>query len=125
MRRVILALFLSALSVFVLPALAMANPAGPVRDKAAFLSLVKDRELRIGLYNLTLRVTPDGKITGSALGWGITGNWTWQDGYFCRDIDWSGYAVPYNCQLVEVVDASRLRFTSDKGAGQSASFRLR
>ncbi len=120
MRRLLVALFLVAL-----PALALANPAGAIRDKETFLSVVQGKELRIGLYNLSLQLTPDGKITGSALGWGITGNWAWQDGYFCRDIDWSGYAVAYNCQLVEVVDASRLRFTSDKGKGQSASFRLR
>ena len=120
MRHLMLALLLVAL-----PSLLQANPAGPIRDKEAFLSVVTGKELRIGLYNLSLKLTPDGKITGSALGWGISGNWSWQDGYFCRDIDWSGYAIPFNCQLVEAVDASRLRFTSDKGRGQSASFRLR
>ncbi|MDO8883165.1 MAG: dihydrodipicolinate reductase [Pseudotabrizicola sp.] len=120
MHRVLLALL-----ICVLPALTLANTAGPIRDKTAFLSFVQGKELRIGLYNLSLKVTPDGKITGSALGWGISGNWVWQDGYFCRDMDWSGYAIPFNCQLVEAMDASRLRFTSDKGQGQSASFRLR
>jgi len=120
MRRLLLSLLL-----LVLPGLALANPVGPIRDKAAFLSAVQGKELRIGLYNLSLQVTPDGKISGSALGWGITGSWAWQDGFFCRDMDWSGYAIPYNCQLVEAVDATRLRFTSDKGQGQSASFRLR
>ncbi|NEX46781.1 dihydrodipicolinate reductase [Pseudotabrizicola algicola] len=125
MRRLVLALCLIALPALAAATAGLANPPGPVRDKATFLALVQDRELRIGLYNLSLRVTPDGKITGSALGWGISGNWSWQDGYFCRDIDWSGYVVPFNCQLVEVIDASRLRFTSDKGAGQTASFRLR
>lgn len=120
MRRLILALLL-----FVLPTLSFAEPTGPIRDKDAFLALVQGKELRIGLYNLSLKLTPDGQITGSALGWGISGSWSWRDGYFCRDIDWSGYAIPYNCQLVEAVDASRLRFTSDKGQGQAASFRLR
>lgn len=33
-------------------------------------------------------------------------------------------AIPWNCQLVEVRDDT-LRFTVDKGAGDSASFRLR
>jgi hypothetical protein len=114
-----------ALLFCVLPSLALANPAGPIRDKTAFLALIQGKELRIGLYNLSLEVTPDGKIVGSALGWGVSGNWFWQDGYFCRDMDWSGYAIPFNCQLVEAVDENRLRFISDKGQGQSASFRLR
>ncbi|MDR7124383.1 dihydrodipicolinate reductase [Pseudotabrizicola sp. 4114] len=120
MRRLILALLLCFL-----PSLTHAEPAGAIRDKDEFLALVQGKELRIGIYNLSLKLSPEGRITGSALGWGISGTWSWQDGYFCRDIDWSGYAIPYNCQLVEAVDASRLRFTSDKGQGQAASFRLR
>jgi hypothetical protein len=89
------------------------------------VQLVKDKDLRIGLYNLTLNVLPEGKINGSALGWGISGTWSWQDGYFCREMDWSGYAIESNCQLVEARGTSELRFTVDRGAGRSASFRLR
>ena len=107
------------------PAAAEANGFQPVREKAAFLSLVQDRELRIGLYDLSLNLLPDGQIKGSALGWDITGNWQWQDGYFCRQMDWSGMAIDYNCQLVEAEGAKRVRFTVDKGAGDSATFRLR
>ncbi|WP_103332161.1 dihydrodipicolinate reductase [Pseudotabrizicola formosa] len=117
--------FLFAVLMVILPGLAQANDYSPVRDKDQFLSLVKDKDLRIGLYNLTLKVTPDGKINGTALGWAISGTWRWEDGYFCRDMDWSGYAIPFNCQLVETRDGRDLRFTVDKGAGSSASFRLR
>ncbi len=107
------------------PVLAAANDFQPVKDKDAFLSLVKDRELRITLYNLSLNVLPDGRIKGRALGWDITGKWSWQDGYFCREMDWSGMPIDFNCQLVEANGAERLRFTVDRGAGDSATFRLR
>ncbi len=107
------------------PMLAQANGFEAVRDKDAFLSLLKDKVLRMGIYNLTLNVRPDGKINGSALGWEISGNWSWKDGYFCRDMDWSGYPIEYNCQLVEVRENREMRFTEDRGAGDSASFRLR
>ena len=117
--------FLLAAVLLCLPGLAQANEFEPIRDKAAFLSLVQGKELRIGLYNLTLNVTPDGKIIGRALGWGITGNWKWEDGYFCRDMDWSGYAIPFNCQLVEAKAGREVRFTVDRGKGNSASFRIR
>lgn len=110
---------------FFFPLVGQASEFEPVRDKSAFLSLIDGKELRIGLYNLSLKLTPDGKIEGKALGWGITGNWRWEGGYFCRDMDWSGYPIQYDCQLVEQRGAEELRFTVDRGKGDSASFRLR
>jgi hypothetical protein len=107
------------------PVAAAANEFQPIKDRNDFLSLVKDRELRIGMYNLSLNLLPDGQIKGSALGWDISGTWSWQDGYFCREMDWSGMEIDYNCQLVEASGAERVRFTVDKGTGDSATFKLR
>lgn len=108
-----------------LPLAAAANEFEPIRDREEFLSTVQGKELRIGLYNLSLAVSPDGQIAGRALGWGITGEWAWKDGYFCREMDWSGKAIEYNCQLVERRGSTELRFTSNRGEGQRATFRLR
>lgn len=104
---------------------AHANDFAKVTDKSAFLKLVDGRDLRIGMFNLTLQLRGDGTIKGSALGWDITGSWDWKDGYFCREMDWSGKAIDYNCQLVEASGAEKLRFTVDKGMGDSASFDIR
>lgn len=97
----------------------------PISDREDFLRLVDGRELRLGLFQIALKITPDGLINGSALGWDITGTWAWEDGFFCREIDWSGRPIPYNCQLVEVQDNEKLRFTVDRGAGDEATFNLR
>jgi hypothetical protein len=97
----------------------------PVKELEAFLSLTSGRTLRMPLYGLSLTLSPDGVISGKALGWGITGRWRWEDGFFCRDMDWSGMAIPFNCQLVEARGETELRFTVDRGAGESASFKLR
>lgn len=120
MRFVLFSLLLA-----VQPLAAAANEYEPVRDRAEFLSMITGKTLRIGLYNLSLQVTPDGRISGKALGWGITGDWDWKEGYFCREMDWSGMAIEYNCQLVEKRGDAELRFTSNKGDGQRATFRLR
>ena len=116
---------LFVLSLMAAPLSATANDFEPVREEGKFLDLVKDRVLRIGLYNLSLNVLPDGSIKGSALGWEITGKWSWKDGYFCREMDWSGTPIEYNCQLVEAQGGEKVRFTVDRGAGDSAVFRLR
>jgi hypothetical protein len=119
MRAVVLACLL------MLPLPALAESFEPIKEKDRFLDLIQNRELRIGLYNLSLNVLPDGRIDGSAMGWDITGQWSWKDGYFCREMDWSGTPISYNCQLVEADGAEKLRFTVDQGKGDSATFRLR
>lgn len=117
MKAVLAALALS------MPLPAMADFA-PVTSRDEFLSIIEGRELRLGLFSIRLNVKPDGTIEGSAMGWGVTGTWDWQDGYFCREMDWSGQTIPFNCQLVEVRE-DRVRFTVDKGAGDEATFSLR
>ena len=115
------ALLALALTAFAAPALADYER---VTDQSTFLQLVSGKQLTNRLYNLALAVTPDGAIAGSAMGWDVTGSWSWQNGYFCREMNWGGDPIPYNCQLVEV-DGPDMRFTTDQGAGDSASFRLR
>jgi hypothetical protein len=116
---------LSAAAVVVLSAFPAQAEFVPVSDKGEFLAMLEGRELRLGAFQIAIQITPDGQINGSALGWDMTGTWAWEDGYFCREIDWSGKAIPYNCQLVEVNDGEKMRFTVDRGAGDEATFNLR
>jgi hypothetical protein len=95
-----------------------------ISDRETFVNAVDGKDLRIALYGLTLNLSADGSITGRAVGWGISGSWVWENGYFCRDMDWSGTAIAYNCQLVEV-EGDRIRFTVDQGAGDDAVLRIR
>jgi hypothetical protein len=119
MKHLILALTLSSLA-----APALADDYAPIKDEQQFVALVDGKVLRNYLYGIRLNVLEQGTIQGSASGWEIVGNWTWQDGYFCREMSWGGDPIPYNCQLVEAQGDSRIRFTVDQGAGDSASFRL-
>lgn len=96
-----------------------------VQDRETFLDLVEGRNLRLGLFGVQLSVTDDGNIRGEALSAPVTGTWAWRDGYFCRDLDWSGYDIPFNCQLVETRNRRQIRFTVDRGAGRSATFAMR
>ena len=98
----------------------------PIPDKNAFLSTVAGKDLRLKGYGpivVRLIVQPDGEITGRGLGWDVTGAWRWQDGYFCRDLNWGGSDLGQNCQAV-LVQGQTIRFVSDQGTGDHADFAL-
>jgi hypothetical protein len=121
MRQMLAVVALSALSA--LPA--SAEEFVTISDESTFRALMDGRELRLGVVGLALSVNPDGTIAGTAAGFAVTGTWAWQDGYFCRQMDWSGTEIPYNCQLVEAQGTEVMRFTVDQGAGDAAEFNLR
>jgi len=102
---------------------ALASDFQRVQERESFVSLIKDRELtRLGIR---LTVSQDGDIKGRAFGKDISGGWEWNEGYFCRDLYADGDALDIkNCQTVEV-RGDTLRFTSDRGAGDSANLNLR
>lgn len=94
-----------------------------VDDQTRFVQLVNGKTLTRPFVKLTVR--PDGRIEGRGARWDVEGTWSWKDGYFCRDLFWGGDALGYNCQEVQATDDGRIKFTSDRGAGDSAMFRLR
>ena len=87
-----------------------------------FEDLVMNKKLE--RFLISLSVTKDGKIEGSAVARSVTGDWDWVDSFFCRSMLWGAREIKYDCQKV-TVDGRRLRFFSDHGKGQSASFALR
>lgn len=103
------------------PALASAEYA-KITDESEFLKLVQGKTLTRPLVKL--RVSAEGQITGKGASWDVSGKWTWYNGYFCRDLNWGGTDLGYNCQEVGLSNG-RIRFTSDQGRGRSADFLMR
>ncbi|MEP3053942.1 dihydrodipicolinate reductase [Ascidiaceihabitans sp.] len=93
-----------------------------VQDKRQFVDLVAGKTLTRPFVKL--EVSKDGTISGRGARWDVTGQWAWRDGYFCRDLFWGGDPLGYNCQEVTVREG-RVKFTSDKGNGDSAEFRVK
>lgn len=111
---------------FVLAALALLPTAAlafePVTDAAQFRQLVFGNQLtRLGIH---LEVTPDGRITGRGMGREVSGQWRWQDGYFCRSLYWGARDLGTDCQAV-LREGDELRFVTERGAGIHADFRIR
>ncbi len=93
-----------------------------VEDRDAFVGLIEGKTLTRPFVRL--QVSPQGDISGRGMRWDVDGDWTWQDGFFCRDLFWGGDDLGYNCQEVRA-NGQKIRFTSDRGSGDFADFRLR
>lgn len=94
----------------------------PIKTKSEFVKVISNKDLtRLGI---TLKVKPNGEIMGKAMGWGVTGEWTWSEGYFCREMEWGGDDLGYNCQAVSV-NGNKIKFHSDRGQGQYAVLTIR
>ncbi|NNE53435.1 MAG: dihydrodipicolinate reductase [Sulfitobacter sp.] len=106
-------------------ALALATPAlaefQQVKDRSEFVALMSGKTLSRPFVKL--QVSPDGRISGRGAAWDVSGQWQWKGGYLCRTLEWGGDDLGYNCQEVKV-SGNKVRITSDRGAGQSADFRL-
>ena len=103
------------------PRTAQAEGFRVVDSDTRFVALIEGRELR--RLGIRLTVTPTGEIQGRAFGGPVTGQWRWENGYFCRDLFWNDTDLGYNCQLVQE-NGPTLRFTSDQGAGMFADLTL-
>ena len=117
----ILAIAGLGLGLIVGPRTAQAEEFRVVDSDTRFVALVEGRELR--RLGIRLTVTPTGEIQGRAFGGPVTGQWRWENGYFCRDLFWNDTDLGYNCQLVQE-NGPTLRFTSDQGAGMFADLTL-
>lgn len=93
-----------------------------IKDKNTFIAAIKDKTLKRPL--IRLEVTEDGKITGRAAMLSVTGQWTWEKSYFCRDLFWGSRNLGYNCQQVSR-SGKKIRFTSDEGEGDFADFTVK
>jgi hypothetical protein len=92
-----------------------------ITTRADFLRLVEGRALT--RFGVSLVLSPDGDITGRALGRRVSGRWEWKGPHFCRDFMGEGL-LGYDCQTVEM-RGDALRFTALKGTGETLDLRLR
>jgi hypothetical protein len=119
MRNLAIAAVLAGLA---LPAASPLAAFERITDAREFTQTVAGRDLT--RFGIRLQVTPDGGIRGRGFGYTVTGEWRWESGFFCRDMDWGGTDIGYNCQAV-LRDGNRVRFIADQGRGEHADFTLR
>ena len=113
-------LFASVLFSFPLMSEAQTNEW--ITEEDRFINLIDGKKLKRFLIELSVQT--DGTITGMGAGTDVTGNWNWQDNYFCRNLSWGNRDLGSDCQKVELKD-QKLFFTSDQGRGTTAGFSIR
>lgn len=111
-----------ALSAALIAAPVMAQAFEQIQTREAFIEATSGRDMT--RFGIKVAVTPSGDIQGRAFGYPVTGDWQWQDGYFCRDLFWGGDPLGANCQAVRI-NGNTIRFVSDQGTGRSADLTLR
>ena len=115
---------LITLILIIMASYAQAQSEKIIIDRNEFLAVVENKSLELWLFGIRLQISSDGTIRGSALGRDVSGNWAWEDNYFCRNMVWGDRDIGYNCQSVSTVE-NKIRFTSDKGLGANAQFTLK
>ncbi len=115
--HILLAFFLS--TIIATPAVADFKP---IDDRSSFVKLVQDKKLKVPFVQLEVLLS--GEVTGRGLGQPVNGTWTWKDNYFCRTLVWGRSELAYDCQTVYATN-NRIRFSADRGQGNSVTFRIR
>ena len=87
-----------------------------VTTRDMFCRLFADRELSQGSLRFTIH--SDGMMTGTVDGLVLSGNWTWEGGYFCRRAHLAEEDLGTDCEIIES-DGHRMRYFPSKGEGKA------
>ena len=91
-----------------------------IKTKAQFLEQIAGKKL-VQKDNWVI-LSPDGTVRGEGPAKGpITGKWTWEGTYYCREITVDGTKFTRDCQAV-TLSGNTVNFIHEKGKGISISW---
>ncbi len=113
--------FVAGLSLLALAASFSFQPVSFADEKTRIATEQEFREIgvekklvyKFGEYVI---VHDDGTLSGYFSGKPLSGNWSWEDGYYCRTVSLGGKDLGHDCQIVEL-SGNRLNFIRKKGKG--------
>lgn len=104
---------LIAAALVAAPVAAPATTDERITSRSEFVDRVANRKLsRLGVG---VRVTPGGRIEGSAWGTAVTGTWDWRGNRFCREMQWGDRSWDDSCQAV-IIREDRVYFQPSSGS---------
>ena len=100
------------------------------RMEAAEKQITTEKEFRakvVGKKLITERgnvtIQADGSLTGQLGGKEVSGEWTWDDGYYCRSVAFGNRQLRDDCQMVTIV-GKEVTFYRKKGYGDGFVYYL-
>ncbi|WP_420862226.1 hypothetical protein [Algirhabdus cladophorae] len=103
------------------------KPTGFVRvsDATAFNTALADRRLEWPDNSaIWFRLNSDGTMDGELKRGAVSGTWSFENGYWCREFEAGGKASPADCQLAELM-GDQVRLTRDKGTGDAGIYLIK
>ena len=85
------------------------------RTKVVGKKLITDRGYAL--------VQEDGSMAGKLGGRELTGEWTWEDGYYCRSVALGDRQLPDDCQMV-TIEGDEVTFYRKKGYGNGFVYQI-
>ena len=96
--------------------------AADIVTKQAFLDQVAGRRLIQG--DSWVIITPQGTVEGMGPDRNpVSGNWFWQDHFYCRTIHFDGKDLPEDLQSV-TVEGDQVSFVHDRGNGDTMTWTI-
>lgn len=93
-----------------------------ITTEEEFRRIAEDKEQHAGWgYVITRK---DGSIRGFYKGKFVSGEWSWEGEYYCRNVMIDTRDLGHDCQVV-TVSGNKLTYIRKKGAGQTSTFELR
>lgn len=87
-----------------------------------FREIVVGKTLKQTRYNVTVILTPEGRIEGMEPSGKLEGNWAWVGTRFCREII-TAPLIGRACQVVTLKD-DKVSFKDSKGEIRTATYRI-
>ena len=121
MKHIAHSSFAAGLAILSLVAGLSVHQAWAADEKTRIETEQEFREIAVGkklVYKIGEYVIAhdDGTMSGYFGGKPLTGNWNWEDGYYCRTGKLGGKSLGEDCQIVEL-SGNRLTFFRKKGKG--------
>lgn len=95
-----------------------------IASKEQYLELVAGRVAQMKGSNFSSTAFADGTMKGGGGDRKLSGTWTWEDGFFCREGTIGSDVLKRDCQIIEI-SGDTLKVKRNRGEGENVVLQLK